>query len=287
MPGGKAAHVAMGVRALGEEVLWIGFLGGATGEACERALRDMDIPVHVIRTSEETRNNLEIIEEAGKVTEILEPGARVNAGELREMMKACRLLFKKHGAGGQVVMSGSLPPGVPANLYAQLIAEARSYGCRTLLDTSGEALGNALSEAPDFVKPNRHEAEKLTGLILEDEERAAEAVYRMVRAGAGSVALSLGAAGMIWRSSRDETRLLLARPPAVKVVSAVGSGDASVAGFAVAYERGFSKREALKLAVACGTANCVADAPGRFNIDVVETLLPDIEVTTLKSPIAG
>jgi 1-phosphofructokinase family hexose kinase len=286
MPGGKAAHVAMAARTLGEEVLWVGFLGGATGEECERGLKDLYIPVHVVRIAEGTRNNLELIDEAGTVTEILEPGARVNAEELQEMMSACRLLFKKHGAGGQAVLSGSLPPGVPANLYAQMITEARACGCRTLLDTSGDALRSAIQAAPDFVKPNRHEAEQLTGFTLDDEEQAVDAARRLILAGAGSVALSLGAEGMIWQSSSGGSTLL-ARPPAVKVVSAVGSGDASVAGFAVARARGLSDIEAIKLAVACGTANCGADAPGRFTLHDVEALLSGVEVSTLNSSIAG
>jgi 1-phosphofructokinase family hexose kinase len=284
MPGGKAAHVAMGVRTLGEEVLWVGFLGGATGVECERGLKGLGIPVHVVRVAEDTRNNLEIIDEAGTVTEILEPGARVHALGLQEMMAACRLLFKKYGAGGQAVLSGSLPPGVPANFYAQLIMEARLCGCRTLLDTSGDALTRALSGRPDFIKPNRQEAEQLTGLALDDEEQAAYAACRLFRAGAGSVALSLGAEGMLWQSSLDAAPLL-ARPPAVKVVSAVGSGDASVAGFAVARARGLSDIETIKLAAACGTANCVADAPGRFTLHDVEALLSGIEVLRLDSSI--
>ena len=286
LPGGKAAHVAMGVKTLGEEVLWIGFLGGATGVACERGFRALDIPVHAISITEETRTNLEIIDEAGMVTEILEPGAPVSAEELQAMLSACRLLFEKYGTGGQAVLSGSLPPGVPANFYAQLIMEARARGCRTLLDTSGDALRGAISAAPDFAKPNRQEAEQLTGVALDDEQGTVEALFRLAQAGAGSVALSLGAEGMLWQSSSDAAPLL-ARPPAVKVVSAVGSGDASVAGFAVAYARGLSDLETIKLAVACGTANCRADAPGRFTLSDVEALLSGIEVSRLDSTIAG
>lgn len=282
MPGGKAAHVAMAARAFGEEVLWAGFLGGATGTELERGLTALGIPVRAVAFAGETRNNLEIIDDAGTVTEILESGPRVNGEELEEMATRCRILFEKYGAGGQAVFSGSLPPGAPADFYAGLITEARRFGCRTLLDTSGEALRGALGASPDFVKPNRQEAEQITGLDLEGEGQAVEAARRLASAGAASVALSLGARGMLWQSSRGAAPLL-ARPPAVEAVSAVGSGDAAVAGFAIAHARGLSSEDALRLAVACGTANCLAPAPGRFGSKEVQALLPYVEVSVLDS----
>src|SRR5258708_40045291 len=71
-PGGKAAHVAMVAQALGLEVTWVGFLGGASGEECESGLSALGIPLTVVRTLAETRANLEIIARDGTVTEILE-----------------------------------------------------------------------------------------------------------------------------------------------------------------------------------------------------------------------
>ena len=114
-PGGKAAHVAMAARALGEEVVWVGFLGGATGEECERGLRALGVPVVVVRTRSATRINLEIIDAAGAVTEVLEPGGEVEPDELAAMFAACEAWFTRGGAGAQVALAGSLPPGVPTN----------------------------------------------------------------------------------------------------------------------------------------------------------------------------
>jgi glycosyltransferase involved in cell wall biosynthesis len=141
----------------------------------------------------------------------------------------------------------------------------------------GEALRAALAESPELVKPNREEAEALTGVPVDGAGSASEAARLLFDAGAGGVAISLGAEGMFWQESRDAAPLV-ARPPRVESRSAVGCGDASVAGFAVAHRRGLAGREFVKFAAACGTANCLADAPGMIDRRQVERLLPQSSV---------
>jgi 1-phosphofructokinase family hexose kinase len=276
-PGGKAAHVAMAAAALGERVTWVGFLGGSTGAECERGLVSLGIPVAVVKTAAETRMNMEIVEADGTVTEVLEPGGHVSEGEVERMLSLCRDLFTEYRGAAQVALSGSLPPGAPVDFYAQLVRLAHAHGCRALLDTSGEALRAALGESPDLVKPNRDEAEALTGVPPDDARSAAEAARLLFDAGARAVAISLGAEGMFWQATRDSAPLV-ARPPLVEARSAVGCGDASLAGFAVAHRRGLSGREFVRFAAACGTANCLADAPGMIDRREVERLLPQSAV---------
>ena len=276
-PGGKAAHVAMVAKALGVEVMWVGFLGGAAGEQCESGLSAYGVPLTVIRTQSETRANLELVSADGKVTEILEPGGAVTDGEVERLLTTCRDLFAESERGTQVALSGSLPPGAPPDLYAELIRLAHLYSCRTLLDTSGEALRQGLKAAPDFVKPNRNEASDFANYVIDTANTAAEATQKFFAAGAKSVAISLGAEGMIWqRSTAGE--FFVSQPSPLANCSPVGCGDAALAGFAVAHERGLSDEETLRLATACGSANCLADAPGKVDRDDVSRLARKIEV---------
>src|SRR6185295_6576290 len=169
-PGGKAAHVAMVAKSLGTDVMWVGFLGGATGEECESGLSALRVPLTVVRTEAATRANLEIISADGSVTEILEPGGAVTEGEVERLFATCRDLFAETDPGTQVALSGSLPPGAPADLYAELTRMAHLYGCRVLLDTSGEALRRGLEATPDFVKPNCDEASSFAGFLIRDAD---------------------------------------------------------------------------------------------------------------------
>jgi fructose-1-phosphate kinase PfkB-like protein len=193
------------------------------------------------------------------------------------MLSLCRDIFAEYGAESQVALSGSLPPGSPSDFYAQMICSAHAYGCRVLLDASGEALRRALGSAPDLVKLNSTEAESITDHPIEEPRAAEEAARRLIAAGAQSAAVSLGSAGLVWRNG-SQLVALAAEPPLVEGRSAVGCGDATLAGFAVAYSRKLSDEETLRLAAACGTANCLADAPGMIKPADVERLLREVPV---------
>ncbi len=193
------------------------------------------------------------------------------------LLGTCRDLFAESEAGTQVAMSGSLPPGAPADLYAELIRLAHVYDCRTLLDTSGDALRHALSAAPEFVKPNRYEASEFAGYSISSATTGVEVTRKFFNAGAKSVAISLGAEGMVWQRTVSSDAFL-SEPLPVADCSPVGCGDAALAGFAVAHERGLSDEETLRLSTACGSANCIAETPGRVNVADVHRLAQEVVV---------
>jgi 1-phosphofructokinase family hexose kinase len=278
-PGGKAAHVAMALRALGERPQWIGFAGGATGEFLVSGLKTLGIQARPITVRAATRENLAIVDDAGTVTEILEPGGKPLAKELAAFRKAANAEFARGKRKLLVIFSGSLPPGVPANFYASLIRAAHSHGCSVILDSSGEALRRGVAAKPDLVKPNREEAEALTGTKILDATSAREALARILAMGARSVAISLGKDGVLWGEKNQE--VLRARAPEVSGRSAVGSGDATVAGFASGMAGGLSPGKTLQLAVACGSANCLADSPGRIRLSAVQKLQKEVSVEVL------
>ncbi|MBS1812158.1 MAG: hexose kinase [Acidobacteria bacterium] len=280
-PGGKAAHVAMAARALGEAVQWIGFSGGTTGAACVRGLEALSIPVIPVRTRSATRINLEIIDDRHTVTEILEPGGAVTAAECNEMLRVCYESFAQHRQQAVIVLSGSLPPGAPPYLYAQLIQMAHQCECRTMIDTSGDAFGNALAAQPSFVKPNREEAAAFSGFAITDAKAALVAARQCLARGAASAAVTLGRAGLIWLQGQAATPLV-ASSIDVAARSTVGCGDATLAAFAVAAVRGLDTAETLRLAVASAAANCLADLPGQIQKSEVARLLPLVKCDELE-----
>ena len=276
-PGGKAAHVALALRALGARPRWIGFAGGATGDFLVDGLASAGISVLAVPVRAPTRENLAIVDRAGVVTELLEPGGGVSAKDLGRFRKACQTEFARGRKALTVILSGSLPPLAPVSFYGELVRAAHKQGCRVILDSSGEALRLGLAAGPDLVKPNREEAEVVTGGTIENHASASALARQIAAMGAGSVALSLGKEGVLWFGSGDG-KTLFASAPEVKGRSAVGSGDAMVAGFAYAVERKLPPREALRLAIACGTANCFAESPGRIRLSDVEKIQRRVRV---------
>jgi tagatose 6-phosphate kinase len=279
-PGGKAAHVAMVLRTLGDDPQWIGFAGGASGQDLLAGLRKMGIRANAIAIEQPTRVNLEIIDDSASVTEILEPGATPSETEIASFLTACEEAFAQGKRRVIVIASGSLPPGVPEDFYANLITRAHSHGCRFFLDTSGEPLRRALEAGPDFVKPNREEAEWLTASVIADPPSVVAAIRRLLTAGAMSAAISLGERGLFWCPGNAQT-VYFAPPVAVQVRSSVGSGDSTVAAFAHATAAGLPAEETLRLAAACGAANCLADSPGALRAADVHRLQKEIRVEAL------
>jgi 1-phosphofructokinase family hexose kinase len=277
--GGKAIHVAMVLQTLGGDPLWLGFAGGAAGEALAAGVRELSIPAEVVPTAGCTRTNLEIVENGGGVTEILEPGESVGSAELERMSAAFQRIVTEHGRAATAIISGSLPPGVPRDYCLTLIGMAHRHGSKVFLDTSGEPFRAALAGQPDFVKPNREEAESWRGKEIEGWESAEKVLSAMLDAGAIAGAISLGADGLIWRSTSEKG--FLARGPKVITRSCVGSGDATLAGFAYAAHKGFGPAESVRLAAACGAANCLADGPGRAHAEDIARLKVEIEVRAL------
>jgi len=278
-PGGKSTHVAMVLKALGVEPYWIGPCGGPTGAELLAGLKKLGINAHSVPQIGETRTNLEIIDDAGVVTEIREPGSPISVAELSAFERACSELFEKGKESTTVIFSGSLPVGAPNNFYANLIAAARAAGCRTFLDTSGEPLKLALASHPDFVKPNRDEAATALDVKITSRESTANALSQFLSLGACSAAISLGADGMIYAPGKNAPAFFAPAVPRIPK-STVGCGDAALAGFAFALSAGSSPETALRTAAACAAANCLADSPGAIDKDVMNKFQSQIRVET-------
>jgi 6-phosphofructokinase 2 len=174
-----------------------------------------------------------------------------------------------------VVVSGSLPPGAPDDLYAQLARLVRARGSRMVLDASGPALAAGLAEGVHLVKPSLRELRELTGRPLETTAQQREAAQHLIAQGqAEIVALSLGADGALLVTARQALR---ARALPVQVASTIGAGDSFVGGLVWALARGQGLDDAFRQAMAAsaaallmpGTALCQPADVQRLGRDVV------------------
>jgi 1-phosphofructokinase family hexose kinase len=281
-PGGKAAHVAMVLQILGASVTWAGFHGGAEGAALLEGLNHLGIRARGVPIAGRTRTNLEILDDTGAVTELLEPGPTVTPAEITDLRGKCEELLRENTQSGALILSGSLPPGAPADCYAQLVELGHAQGAKVFLDAGGEPLRRALEARPDFVKANQSEASEIMGTQVHDPLEAQLAAEKIIASGTHSAAISLGVAGMVWQPDASHPAIF-APALRVNVTSAVGSGDAALAGFAFAYSAGLDHVSTLQLAVACGAANCLAELPGQPKKYDVDRLRETVVVAPLES----
>ena len=279
-PGGKAAHVAMALKGLGATPTWIGFSGGATGRELLAGLRLLEIETTAVSTGQSSRVNLEILDTKGEVTEILEPGGTITQSEWSEFQQVCASAFQLAANKGIAVISGSLPPGVPAEACAALVSSAQSTNCLAFVDSSGLPLSKALAAGPDLVKINREEAEFVTQGAIRDPISAAQAARKLLDLGANSAVVSLGDRGLVGVRKHDRLTIHAWTTP-LRPKSTVGCGDAALAGLAFAAATDLSFEQSLGLAVACGTSNCLAAFPGRIVRENVARIEQGIHIELL------
>lgn len=252
--GGKGVNVCVHLRALGaERVCCVGWMRSADEGLFSDRLEKAGVEQRWIVLPGHVRVNTKVCAGDGQLTELNEAGAEVPPWSIDALIEACREVFPRSKA---VVLTGSVPPGVPKDIYAKLTRLARAAGAFCLLDADGAALAEGLKAGPDCVKPNRAELERLLGEALADETALLTAARRLQSVGVGAVCISLGDQGARYI---DQSEALAADAIPVPVLSTVGAGDAMVAGLALAVERNMPARQGFAAAVAAGTAAVVCE----------------------------
>lgn len=272
-PGGGGLNVSRALRHLGGDSLALVGLGGATGTQLAALIRDEGVAFLSILAPGETRLSLTVTEEAtGRQFRFLLPGPEWGA---KEQARVLALLHRTARPGGIAVISGSQPPGVPADFPARLAGAMPR--CRVLLDTSGPALDAALREPVpglEVLRMDGGEARRASGLALARHEDAADFAQALARRGvAHRVLIARGAEGNILATA---TGRAMARTPEVPVLSRVGAGDSFVAGFVLAMARGDGDGEALALGAAAAAAAVMTEATQLCRAEDVRRLLPQV-----------
>lgn len=248
--GGKGINVAACLADWGVPTAALGVIGEDNPGVFSALFSARGIDDGCLRVPGRTRTNIKLVDEThGETTDINLPGLPLNGADLDAVRRRLAAVLQPQLP---VVLSGSLPSGLPADAWARLQAQAGSAGARVLLDTSGDALAAALSSAhasvPYAVKPNRHELECWAGTPLPDRSALRAAGQRLLECGVALVVISMGVDGALFM---DRDGALIACPPRLSQGSTVGAGDAMVAGIAAALlEPAFDLASCARLATA-------------------------------------
>ena len=260
--GGKGINVARVFQTLGGKAIATGFLGGNQGQIVANALAREHIPNEFVTVSGETRVCIAIVDpQHGTQTEVNERGPDITAHEVERLRTRYAELLSLNRFDF-VVLSGSLPPGTPETLYADLIATARKAGVQAVLDTSGEALRHGIDARPWLIKPNKAELEILLNRPVRDRADVIKTAQDLHKAGIANVVISQGADGAI---VAGESGLWQGIPPKIEFASAVASGDSFVAAYLWAWLHGEKPGiigSALRFATGAGAANAMVIGAG-------------------------
>ena len=244
-PSGKGVNVALALHAHQVPVRAVVTAGGSAGAQLQQMLGTAGLDTVIVPIAGEIRSNISLTQPNGSVTKVNEPGPRLSDDETDRLLRA----VTENLCGAQwLACGGSLPAGLPANWYGELVELGHRNGVRVAVDTSGHALAESLSSEPDLVKPNVHELAELTRQLPRTLGDVVDAAQEVRRRGARTVLASLGGDGAILV---DDIGAVWGHAPVDKVVSTVGAGDAMLAGYlSCPHERS----EALATALQWGAA---------------------------------
>ena len=273
--GGRGINASRVLHSFGVPTRAILAAGGRIGDQIAAKLPPAGFPTVVVRTSNPSRTNLTISDTQGMAIKLNEIGPKIKSGELQQVREAVEANLE---GASWLLLCGSLPPGVPAKFYADLIALARNRNVKTLLDADDDAMRLGVMEGPTIVKPNLQETERLLHRALISKSQFVDAARRIQEMGANSVILSLGARGAVAASGRQ---MIEAVPPRVDVLCPIGSGDALSAAFVWSFSQGRSFSDSVRWGVAAGTAS--AELPGIdfASLEQVRAMYKSVELREL------
>lgn len=250
LPGGKGINVSRILNQLSVPNMAIGFLGGFTGRYIEGWLREEGMHSDFVFVSDDTRINIKL--KAQEETEINGAGPAIDAAEAEALLRK----LNKLEAGDIVILSGSIPPSLGADFYNRLIRVCKQQGAEFVIDTTGQALQEALPMGPLLVKPNHHELAELFGVPITSKEDIVTYGRKLLESGAKYVLVSMAGDGAFFISKEG---VLFSGAPAGTVKNSVGAGDSMIAGFVGTLSQTGDVLQSFRAGVASGSATAFSD----------------------------
>lgn len=225
-------------------------MGGAFGEAVSLCLDGQDIDHVPIRIEDETRLSFAVVEEeAERHFRFSTPGPNLDDGDMTRIVTAVERIVPDW-----CVISGGMPSSVTPDFYARLVGVIADTGAKVIVDTHGEPLRTALDSGRVFLaKPNYRELFDITGRSADEPEPDVVEAARSLIGQTGTVAVlvSLGAAGATLITREHAERF---SAPTVPIRSRIGAGDSMVGGLVWRLASGDDLTQAVRYAVAAGSA---------------------------------
>ncbi|MBR0607839.1 1-phosphofructokinase [Bacillus safensis] len=267
-PNGKGVNVSIMLKKYGFTSTALGFIAGFSGSYIEQSLKDLSIQTDFISVEGITRINVFI--------NTTEEYKLVNQGPAIEE-KALHAFREKIAAipqGGILIMSGSLPKGVPASIFSEVAAICHQQKVKFILDTSSAAVLETLQYKPYLLKPNEEEIAAFFGKTHPlSEKELIQSGEKLIEMGAEQVLISRGEEGALFIT---KDAVFKGNAPTGTVVNTACSGDAMLAAFLSKHLEGHSPEECLRYGIATGAST--AFSKGLSDLQDIDSLIEQVHI---------
>lgn len=270
---GKGINVSGVLKNLEQETMCFGFCPKEDKEKLQGFLDSRSIPCEFVETEGGLRVNLKIFDASkGILTEVNEKGMTVSGEAFSLLTEKAEEVFEKASV---LVLSGSVPPGVPSDIYRIFTEKALKKGIRVILDASGELLKEGIKGKPYLIKPNMEELEELFGRKFEKDEEILKAAESIVESGVSYVCISMGKRGA-FLVGKEKAIFSPALPVSVKGIQ--GAGDSLVAGMCMAIEQEADMETMLRFAVAAAGGSLLREGTKLCEKQEFEKFLKEVKI---------
>ena len=248
-PGGKGINVSIVLKTLGQETTAMGFISGFVGKEIEKQVQKYGVQTDFIEIeNDNSRINVKILGESEE-TAINAKGPYIELKYIELLYKKLEILEEKD----ILVLSGSVPNGVPDNIYEEICKKVKDKNIKVVVDSTGELLVNTLKYRPYLIKPNQQELEEIFGIKITSQDEALKYAKQLQIKGAKNVIVSMGSDGAVLLDENGYSYKMKALNTE-NAVNTVGAGDSMVAGFLAGREMFNNYEKALEIGVAAATA---------------------------------
>ena len=272
---GKGINTSKVLKKLGVNSLNLGFIAGSNGVFIEETLDQLHIKHAFIKCIGETRENIKVISKSDNTLEFNESGPTVSDKQLDDLYKYIKSLQKSD----VLIMGGSVPNGVPKNIYMEIMNQLNTKGVTTICDTSGDLFKESIKGKPSIIKPNVFELEQYFNKKYSTEQDIINDCRLLNKEGISLIFVSMGEDGALL-ITKDE--VFKAHIPVVDVKSTVGAGDSFVAGIAYGLCNNQKHEELLLTACSVGTASVLTESTAEVNIEDVKEIMKQIKIEKLE-----
>ena len=273
---GKGINVSIVLKNLGEETMCLGFNYSDGAQTVENSLGNQEIAYDFVGVEGELRINVKIFDSSQKVmSEFNENGHWVPEKSVEGLLEKLDEYWNKTEI---MVLDGSVPKGVPKDIYRRIIEKANEKGIKTVLDAANELLLEGIKGKPYLIKPNIDEFSMALGRKIEKQEEIIAAAREIIETGVSYVCISMGEKGALMVS---KDKALLAPPLKLDIKGIQGAGDSLVAGICMAMKHGKSMEDMLRYAVAAAGGSLLREGTQLCVKEDFERLLDQVVIETL------
>lgn len=274
--GGKGINVARILHTLKKDVLAMSIFGGHNGMRMQEIMDKEGIPFDITPTNFYTRENIKLLEDDGRETEVNQRG-QLDHNSYSRFKKSLKKNLKKAKI---LILAGSVPKGISSDIYQELILLAKSYDVKTILDTSGSPLKLGIGSNPFLIKPNLFELSNLIGKNLTSTADVFQAMRIILNKGIENIIVSAGEQGAFFANKEKCYQIV---PPEIKIPNTtVGAGDSMVAGLAIAIDEGYDFLQMARFVTSIATLYVSGKEINQENIDEIKDMLEIVEGEHLK-----